>query len=87
MSRTGIEMIDVESSQWTMHHWVRGACLFGILPANGLVYAPQHPCACYTMAKMDGLSVLAPEASPTENKESGAVAGADRDRLAAWSGV
>lgn len=61
MSRTGIEMIDLESSQWTMHHWVRGACLFGILPANGLVYAPQHPCACYTMAKMDGFSVLAPE--------------------------
>ena len=62
MSRTGIEMIDLESSKWTMHHWVRGACLFGILPANGLIYAPQHPCACYTMAKMDGFSVLAPEA-------------------------
>jgi len=68
MSRTGIEMIDLESSAWTMHHWARGACLFGILPANGLVYAPQHPCACYTMAKMDGFSVLAPEKkTDTEN--------------------
>jgi len=67
MSRTGIEMIDLESSKWTMHHWVRGACLFGIMPANGLIYAPQHPCACYTMAKMDGFSVLAAEKPGTKN--------------------
>jgi len=59
-SRTGIEFIDYAREHWICHHWVRGACLYGILPANGLIYAPQHPCACYIEAKLYGLSVLAP---------------------------
>jgi hypothetical protein len=44
---------------WLPHHWVRGACLYGIMPANGLIYAPQHPCACYLEAKLDGFNALA----------------------------
>ncbi len=58
-SRTGIEMIDVDTGQWSLHHWVRGACLYGIMPANGLIYAPPHPCACYPEAKLTGFNVLA----------------------------
>ena len=58
MSRTGIEFIDVAEGNWTMHHWARGACLYGIMPANGMVYAPQHPCACYLMAKISGFCAL-----------------------------
>ncbi|MBN2450442.1 MAG: PQQ-binding-like beta-propeller repeat protein [Lentisphaeria bacterium] len=61
-SRTGIEFIDTETEHWTPHHWVRGACNYGIMPANGLIYAPQHPCACYLEAKLFGLSALAPAA-------------------------
>ena len=60
MSRAGIEFIDVRNEQWIPHHWVRGACLYGIMPANGLVYAPQHPCACYLEAKLYGFNALAP---------------------------
>ena len=63
MSRTGIEFVDYEKQQWLIHHWVRGACLYGIMPANGLIYAPQHPCACYPEAKQYGFSVLAPESN------------------------
>ncbi len=59
-SRTGIEFVDVASGAMTMHHWVRGACLLGIMPANGMVYAPPHPCACYLMAKLSGFAALAP---------------------------
>jgi len=58
-SRTGIEMIDIRSGEWSLHHWVRGACLYGIMPANGLVYAPPHPCACYPEAKLSGFNALA----------------------------
>jgi len=58
-SRTGIEMIDIRTGQWSLHHWVRGACLYGIMPANGLVYAPPHPCACYPEAKLSGFNALA----------------------------
>jgi hypothetical protein len=60
-SRTGIEFVDFKEQTWECHHWVRGACLYGIMPCNGLIYAPQHPCACYPEAKLDGFAALAPE--------------------------
>ena len=60
MSRGGVEFVDVEAEHWDVNHWVRGACLYGVMPANGLLYAPQHPCACYLEAKMDGFNALAP---------------------------
>jgi len=60
-SRTGIEFIDWRKETWQRNHWVRGACVYGIMPANGLVYAPQHPCACYIETKLNGLNALAPE--------------------------
>jgi len=63
-SRTGIEFIDWAGKHWIPHHWVRGACLYGIMPANGLIYAPEHPCACYLEAKLFGFSALAP---PSKN--------------------
>ncbi len=58
-SRTGIEYVDMEKEHWDLHHWVRGACLYGVLPANGLTYAGPHNCACYPEAKLDGMAVLA----------------------------
>jgi len=64
MSRTGIEFIDFRKQQWQINHWVRGACLYGIMPCNGLIYAPQHPCACYPEAKQYGFSALAPANGP-----------------------
>jgi len=59
-SRTGIEFVDVDQEHWICHHWVRGACLYGIMPANGLIYNPPHPCACYLDAKLYGFNALAP---------------------------
>jgi len=59
-SRTGIEFVDPKAEDWDIHHWVRGGCLYGIMPSNGLVYAPPHDCACYPEAKLYGLNVLAP---------------------------
>jgi outer membrane protein assembly factor BamB len=60
MSRTGTEFIDLEKRQWVPHHWTRGACLYGVMPANGLVYNPPHPCACYLESKLYGFNALAP---------------------------
>jgi len=62
-SRTGIEFIDHEKETWEPHHWVRGGCIYGILPCNGLVYAPPQSCGCYLEAKLLGLSALAPESA------------------------
>ncbi len=59
-SRTGIEFVDVINKTWEAHHWVRGACSYGIVPCNGLIYAPPHPCACYLESKLSGLCAVAP---------------------------
>ncbi len=58
MSRTGIEYINLETGKWTPNPWVRGACLYGIMPANGMTYAPPHPCACYIESKLSGFNAL-----------------------------
>jgi outer membrane protein assembly factor BamB len=61
-SRTGIEYVDWRAEKWDRNHWVRGACVYGIMPSNGLTYAPQHPCACYIETKLNGFNALAPAA-------------------------
>jgi outer membrane protein assembly factor BamB len=63
-SRTGVEFIDLAAKHWSINHWVRGGCLYGIMPANGLVYAPPHSCGCYLESKLFGFNALAAE-SPT----------------------
>ncbi|MBN2314779.1 MAG: PQQ-binding-like beta-propeller repeat protein [Sedimentisphaerales bacterium] len=62
-SRTGIEFIDPQAESWMIHHWVRGGCVYGIMPCNGLVYAPPHSCGCYLQSKLCGFNALAPESS------------------------
>ncbi len=59
-SRTGIEFVDLKEEHWTVNHYTRGGCIYGIMPSNGLVYAPPHACACYMEAKLNGLGALGP---------------------------
>jgi outer membrane protein assembly factor BamB len=56
----GIEFIDTNSGDVKHHSWIRGACLYGFMPANGLIYAPPHPCACYMQGKLNGFVAVAP---------------------------
>jgi len=57
-ARMGVEFVDLEREEWTANHWVRGGCIYGIMPCNGLLYAPPHACACYFEAKINGFSAL-----------------------------
>ena len=66
MSRTGIEYIDIATGHWMPNHWIRGACIYGIMPANGLTYAPPHSCACYIESKLTGFNAVT--AQPPANK-------------------
>lgn len=74
-SRTGIEFVDPDQEHWDINHWVRGGCLYGVMPCNGLTYAPPHNCACYPEAKLFGFNSLAPASAtrpvPQEVPESG----------------
>ena len=67
-SRTGIEYVDLQSEHWNRNDWVRGACLYGIMPANGLTYAPPQSCACYIVSKLNGLNALAPARESGEGR-------------------
>jgi outer membrane protein assembly factor BamB len=67
--RRGIEFLDVESGENKLHHWVRGTCQLGIMPCNGLLYVPPHPCICYITAKLNGFYSLAPEFSNLKKEE------------------
>ena len=68
-SRTGIEFIDFRKQHWIINHWVRGGCLYGIMPANGLIYTPPHSCGCYLESKLFGFNALAPGPVPPEAKQ------------------
>lgn len=71
MGRTGIEFIDVTGKDTVKNSWTRGACQYGIMPANGLVYTPPHSCGCYIQVKLSGFFAYAPEtqAPPLEKNQ------------------
>ncbi len=56
----GIEFLDLVRGQHVRNNWIRGVCQYGIMPANGLIYAPAHACGCYMEAKLYGFWALAP---------------------------
>ncbi len=67
-ARAGIEFLDTTTGDVTAHHWVRGSCYFGVLPANGFLYVPPHNCACYIRAKLSGFMALAAERMKDEDR-------------------
>lgn len=57
--RRGTEFVDLASGEVLWNSWARGACKYGVMPANGLVYVPPHPCGCYIGVKLTGFNALA----------------------------
>ncbi len=68
LGRSGVEFVDLDSGEAIANHFVRGACQYGIFPANGLLYAPPHSCACFIEAKLNGFNALAPKRQKTEDR-------------------
>jgi outer membrane protein assembly factor BamB len=56
----GVEFVDPVEQTYVDHNWVRGACLYGFMPANGLLYIPPHSCACNVEEKVNGFMALSP---------------------------
>ena len=79
-NKRGIEFINLvkdEAPVPNSYQWVRGTCRYGILPCNGLIYAPPHACACFPGAKVDGFWALA-SSPPAWTVPDEAVAGVSR---------
>ena len=62
----GTTVYDMEKDAWFINHWVRGGCTYGMMPANGMVYATPNACACYYQSKLNGFNAVAPEPQPAE---------------------
>ncbi len=53
--RRGSEFVDLSgANDHKRHNWTRGACVSGMMGANGLYYVPPHNCFCYPAVRMDG---------------------------------
>lgn len=59
----GTPFVELDSGKWEMYHWVRGGCIYGMMPANGLLYSSPHACACYYQSKLNGFNALTTESS------------------------
>jgi hypothetical protein len=64
LGRSGVEMVQLATGRGIANHWVRGTCQYGVMPCNGLLYAPPHSCACYITSKLNGFNALAPKREP-----------------------
>ncbi|MHC4631061.1 MAG: outer membrane protein assembly factor BamB family protein [Planctomycetota bacterium] len=69
-ARNGTEFIDLKTERWKPHHWVRGGCIYGVMPCNGMTYAPMDSCGCQLEAKLTGFKALAPGPLPIMPKAS-----------------
>ena len=66
--KQGAEFIDLGGAGRHMRNdWMRGPCRYGILPSNGLLYAPPHPCKCYAGTKINGFNALSARKTPAAN--------------------
>ena len=72
-ARNGTEYIDLKTERWKPNHWVRGGCIYGVMPCNGMTYAPMHSCGCQLEAKLTGFNALTsgPVPRPTAAELSG----------------
>ncbi len=63
-SGTGTEFLAVDGPEKVdIHHHVRGSCIYGLMPANGLLYKPPDSCACHYQSKVTHFCALAPGTS------------------------
>ena len=64
MGKEGVEYVDLADGSVLPHRWLRGMCLYGVMPANGLLYVPPQACSCNPMTMLQGYWSLAPASAP-----------------------
>ncbi len=62
---SGVEVLDLDKGWLSNNSWIRGTCQYGIMPANGLIYAPPDACACFLTVKVPGFFAAAPQRDPS----------------------
>jgi outer membrane protein assembly factor BamB len=65
LGRSGVELLSLEDGWLGNNSWIRGTCQYGIIPANGLLYAPPDACACFLTVKSPGFFAASPKRGET----------------------
>ena len=66
----GADFVMLDGGKEFPHHWARGTCGMGVLPANGLLYTPPYSCQCSIDCMVNGFNAYAAEpgmASPGQD--------------------
>jgi outer membrane protein assembly factor BamB len=57
-SYEGAEFLDFKGDNHSQNNWLRGACKFGMMPCNGMLYVPPDQCFCQPGAKLLGFTAV-----------------------------
>jgi len=57
-SYEGAEFLDFQADNHSQNNWIRGACKFGMMPCNGMLYVPPDQCFCQPGAKFLGYAAV-----------------------------
>ena len=69
LNKRGVEFFDLTGKSHMRANWTRGACGFGILPANGFLYTPPAQCFCYQGVLLTGMNALSSTREACEDKQ------------------
>jgi len=54
----GADFLMLDGGREFPHHWVRGTCGMGVIPCNGLLYAPPFSCQCSIGAMIQNMNAV-----------------------------
>jgi len=57
-SYEGAEFLDLLDDGHSQNNWLRGACRYGMVPCNGMLYVPPDQCFCQPGAKLLGFTAV-----------------------------
>lgn len=73
LPKRGVEFLDLKGPDHSRNDWLRAPCMYGPLPANGLLYMAPHQCVCYQGVLLSNFNALA-----AQNRQPQAAAPARR---------
>ncbi len=85
----GAEFYRPGDTKVQIFNYVRGSCVYGVMPCNGLLYKPPDSCCCYYQSKLEHFCALSPasalqkKAAEADRLEKGPAYGAIGNRQSA----
>jgi len=58
LPKRGVEFLDLLEKDHMRNDWLRAPCIYGVLPANGMLYVAPHQCVCYPGVQLANFNAL-----------------------------